>query len=1095
MGSAATPPSLRSRAGLVSLRRAFWWSVSLAATHAPGQIQTLPAPPAGVVEAGVPNFVVLGPEVFGMTAAPVEFIALPDGQFAAAALRQIAIGDGTRWQVFDEVPQDTGGNLQSLMVDADGALYAGTGEAVGRIRFGEDGRWWREVTKLFPATPDNRRPNLAIASRIGDAWYWYGASGCLTRWEESETLRYLGSVNTVSHVFAAAGGLYVSDAANGRLFRVAGDTLVPVANADNDSPDLAITGAAPFDEHRTLVSTINRGLLLFDGRSLAPAGFQPLLSGERHLTALCAVDEHRYAVAVENYGLVFFDRSGRILQSLDRTNDHRLARVHKLVRGVPGELWAVLNAGVARVAAPSPVSSIEPLVEKGFTFALPVRHEGRLWLCADGAALRGRYDDQQRLLRFEPDSPAGRYVYQLFPDLAAGVLLASTDNGLHALDAAGWRPCLTAPKGTHILARDYGGDRWFYSAPGEIGWLERAGAGYRLKSTATPALGDCFGGVVDRHDTAWIELGAGRCGRVDLRQPRLTLELYGPESGLGDSWVQLFLYHGEPRAVVNGRVLRFLPEARRFEHDTAFARRFPGLEPDLAGRPVHDALGRFWITAHGAMHVFADSGAEPVRLELPNLYGLRPYYSVTQEDGVVWMHRNNSLVRYDPLIAGPPVPPLRAHIGRVHLLADNRHLYPVAGTIPAVPFSANTLSVQFVAIGAPLGATVAFESLLEGSGGDWTPAGANGTATFTRLKEGSYRLHLRPRIGPITGAEATLAFTVLPPWHRTRTAYALYGVGTLGLFAAIAWLGAYLELREKRRLELLVTARTAELNDSNRRLNEQVVATTRNAAELRASQERYRHLNEELEQRVADRTAALAASNRELEAFSYSISHDLRAPLRNISGFVELLHKALQAQLAPIHTHYLELVRNESLRLGRLIDSLLGFSRLSRAELRWSRCDLAEIVSAVRDEQIPTLGTRRVEWRIGPLPAVEGDPTLLRQVFANLVGNAVKFTRDRDPAVVEVGVLPEPTATASAIPGPVLFVRDNGAGFDPQFADRLFGVFQRLHSAKDFEGTGIGLANVQRIVARHGGRVWAEGRVGAGATFFVALPAKAPASP
>ncbi len=360
--------------------------------------------------------------------------------------------------------------------------------------------------------------------------------------------------------------------------------------------------------------------------------------------------------------------------------------------------------------------------------------------------------------------------------------------------------------------------------------------------------------------------------------------------------------------------------------------------------------------------------------------------------------------------------------------------------------------------------------------------------TFNRLKEGNYRFHVRPRIGDLVGEEAVLTFTVLPPWYRANVAYAAYALAALSLAALIAWLGAFLEKREKRRLALLVAARTTELHDSNRRLVAQVHETTLTADELRASEERFRRLNEELEKRVADRTAALAASNQELEAFSYSVSHDLRAPLRNISGFAELLHKYLDGQIAPAQAHYLELVSTESARLGQLIDSLLAFSRLGRTKLARRPCDLGAIVGAVRDELQPSLTNRAIEWRIGPLPVVDGDPTLLRQVFANLLGNAVKFTRSRAPALIEIGEQPAAPDCAEH----VLFVRDNGAGFNPQYTAKLFGVFQRLHRVTEFEGTGIGLANVRRIVARHGGRVWAEGRLGAGATFFVALPRSTP---
>ena len=252
---------------------------------------------------------------------------------------------------------------------------------------------------------------------------------------------------------------------------------------------------------------------------------------------------------------------------------------------------------------------------------------------------------------------------------------------------------------------------------------------------------------------------------------------------------------------------------------------------------------------------------------------------------------------------------------------------------------------------------------------------------------------------------------------------------------------------------------------------------------------RIEQLNSGLEQRVAERTAELNAHvgqveqlNRELEAFSYSVSHDLRAPLRNISGFIELLTPRLPADSDPEIRRFAGIITAESARLGELIDGLLLLSRVGRAELKREPVELGELVDRVRADLAAETAGRAIEWKIGAVPTLWGDPMLLRQVVENLLGNAVKFTRGRDPAVIEIGALPPGADGATAV-----FVRDNGAGFNPKYRDRLFGVFQRLHNARDFEGTGIGLANVQRIVARHGGRVWAEGNIDKGAVFYFTL--------
>ena len=265
-----------------------------------------------------------------------------------------------------------------------------------------------------------------------------------------------------------------------------------------------------------------------------------------------------------------------------------------------------------------------------------------------------------------------------------------------------------------------------------------------------------------------------------------------------------------------------------------------------------------------------------------------------------------------------------------------------------------------------------------------------------------------------------------------------------------------------------------------------------------------RHLNEELEQRVVERTAQLTATNKELETFSYAVSHDLRAPLRHVQGYVDMLEREAGDRLSDKSRHYLKTIAAASRDLGVLIDDMLAFSRMGRAEMIATSVNLAALVQETRHDLELTTRDRNIVWKIAPLPVVQADPAMLKLVLTNLLGNAVKFTSPRDPAVIEIGGLTaesqksevrgsaggEPTTPGISDTSQItFFVRDNGVGFDPQYAHKLFGVFQRLHRADEFEGTGIGLANVQRIIARHGGRTWAEGAVDKGATFYFTLKA------
>ena len=261
-----------------------------------------------------------------------------------------------------------------------------------------------------------------------------------------------------------------------------------------------------------------------------------------------------------------------------------------------------------------------------------------------------------------------------------------------------------------------------------------------------------------------------------------------------------------------------------------------------------------------------------------------------------------------------------------------------------------------------------------------------------------------------------------------------------------------------------------ELALARQKLHEEIAERARVASEISK-------LNMILEQKNEDLTAA----NADLETFGYSVSHDLRAPLRHIQSYAALLAESLDVKLSETERDHMSMIEKSVKRMGQLIDDLLSFSRIGQAEMRKSRVRMDTVVQDTLSQLQPDISGRNIQWNIHPLPEVLGDPGLLRQVVFNLVSNSAKYTRPRDPAHIEIGSATQDNEV-------IFFFRDNGVGFDMNYVHKLFGVFHRLHSDREFEGTGIGLANVRRIIQRHGGRTWAEGKSGEGAAFFFSLP-------
>lgn len=471
------------------------------------------------------------------------------------------------------------------------------------------------------------------------------------------------------------------------------------------------------------------------------------------------------------------------------------------------------------------------------------------------------------------------------------------------------------------------------------------------------------------------------------------------------------------------------------------------------------------------------------------------------------------------LVAGAPLTPLDpelsrgligsivegpgAGVGAFHIVSDTV-MFPVIASVS----EAGTVLGYLVERRAQASSPQSVRQLTELIGADarmlfgsedhgvWTDLSAAVPGPRGPLAEGPTLLrYTGPAGAPVFARAARVASTpwlvvvelpaspVLAPARRFLARALLASLLLTGVGVAAAW---WMSRRITRPLETLTSA--AEALAAGRPAPAVGVDRADELGRLEASfnamAAQVEEARRELEERVIERTASLEAANQELEAFSYSVSHDLRAPLRAIDGFSRILLADHAAELSPDARGVLDVIVRNAGQMGRLIDDLLTFSRISRQQLTWFRVDMTALAEGVADEARRAEPGRRIDFAIERLPAAHGERPLLQQLVANVMQNAVKFTRTRDAARIEVGHRMDNGEV-------VYYVRDNGVGFDMRYADKLFGVFERLHRAEDFEGTGVGLAIVQRIVHRHGGRVWAEAEEDRGATFHFTIPGQA----
>ena len=781
-------------------------------------------------------------------------------------------------------------------------------------------------------------------------------------------------------------------------------------------------------------------------------------------------------------GLNLFDpETGKFIRyHEDPTNPYALSddNINAIYEDRGGVLWFGTNGGINKLDQETiqfihyrNIPDDPDSLSTSYIYSIYEDKDGILWVGGDDGVLN-RFDrNKNRVTRYEPDAEDPHALNEswsvsaIYEDRRGVFWVGTFGGGLHTFDrkTEQFQRYLHNPDDPHSITSDIilsiyedgGGTLWIGTDGGGLNRFDRQNGTFYAympdpDTPGNPRLGNVRGIYEDQLGFLWLTSWYEGLTRFDPRTEQFVNYRHGSRNMQSLSNDLTYVVHEDRKGVLwigtDSGLDKFDREAETFRHYMEK----DGLPNNVIYAIMEDASGNLWVSTNRGISEF-----DP-RTETFHNYNV---FDGLQSDefnqnaffqsnsGEMFFGGVNGLNAFHPeqITNNPYRPPVilidfqlfnqSVAIGKDSILQkaiwDTEQI--------TLNYDQDVFSLAFAALSYAAPEANQYRYKLEGFDDGWNGVDAKHRfATYTSLPPGDYifRVQGANEDGAWNEEGVSLPITIIPPWWETWWSRS-------AVVAALLFL-VFISYRWRVRSIL-----------------------------------RY---NQALKRQVEERTAQLEAANKELEAFAYSVSHDLRAPLRHIDGFLEMLQGRTKTTLDDKSQHYMEVISDSAKKMGALIDDLLSFSRMGRSEMFKSQVNLDELVRDIIQEfRIETEG-RNIRWEISPLPSVTGDRSMLRIVLVNLLSNALKFTRPRQQAEIEIGYTPGTKDET------VVFIRDNGVGFDMNYADKLFGVFQRLHRVDEFEGTGIGLANVFRIINRHGGRTWAEGEVDHGATFYFSLP-------